>query len=102
MLASRAAYRQDEPGQEAFACLNLCCCATNDPSKFPPLDNGGPQWRLNSAQGCGIRDFHDAGISMDRLTEMEAFATVVDQGGFTDAAKKLGISKSAVSKHVPA
>ena len=39
---------------------------------------------------------------MDRLTEMEAFATVVDQGGFTDAAKKLGISKSAVSKHVSA
>lgn len=37
---------------------------------------------------------------MDRLTEMEAFAAVVDQGGFTDAAKKLGISKSAVSKHV--
>ena len=37
---------------------------------------------------------------MDRLTEMEAFATVVDQGGFTDAAKKIGISKSAVSKHV--
>ena len=27
---------------------------------------------------------------------------VVDQGGFTDAAKKLGISKSAVSKHVSA
>ena len=39
---------------------------------------------------------------MDRLTEMEAFATVVDQGGFTDAARKLGISKSAVSKHVSA
>ena len=37
---------------------------------------------------------------MDRLTEMEAFATVVDQGGFTDAAKKMGISKSAVSRHV--
>ena len=37
---------------------------------------------------------------MDRLTEMEAFATVVDQGGFTDAAKKLGLSKSAISKHV--
>ena len=37
---------------------------------------------------------------MDRMTEMEAFATVVDQGGFTDAAKKMGISKSAVSKHV--
>ncbi len=39
---------------------------------------------------------------MDRLTEMEAFATVVDQGGFTDAAKKMGISKSAVSKHIAA
>lgn len=37
---------------------------------------------------------------MDRLTEMEAFATVVDQGGFTGAARKLGVSKSAVSKHV--
>lgn len=37
---------------------------------------------------------------MDRLTEMEAFASVVDQGGFTDAARKLGLSKSAVSKHV--
>ena len=36
---------------------------------------------------------------MDRLTEMGAFATVVDQGGFTDAARKMGISKSAVSKH---
>lgn len=37
---------------------------------------------------------------MDRLNEMEAFATVVDQGGFTNAAKKMGISKSAVSKYV--
>ncbi|MGB0659274.1 MAG: LysR family transcriptional regulator [Mangrovicoccus sp.] len=37
---------------------------------------------------------------MDRLTEMEAFAAVVDQGGFTGAAKKLGVSKSAISKHV--
>jgi len=37
---------------------------------------------------------------MDRLTEMEAFAMVVDQGGFTDAARKMGISKSAVSKHI--
>lgn len=37
---------------------------------------------------------------MDRLTEMEAFAMVVDQGGFTDAAKKMGVSKSTVSKHV--
>ena len=37
---------------------------------------------------------------MDRLSEMEAFKTVVDQGGFTGAARKLGVSKSAVSKHV--
>lgn len=39
---------------------------------------------------------------MDRLTEMEAFVTVVDQGGFTGASDRLGISKSAVSKHVTA
>jgi DNA-binding transcriptional LysR family regulator len=37
---------------------------------------------------------------MDRLSEMEAFATVVDQGGFTDAARKMGKSKSAISKYV--
>ncbi|MFV0244156.1 MAG: LysR family transcriptional regulator [Qingshengfaniella sp.] len=37
---------------------------------------------------------------MDRMTEMEAFTTVVEQGGFTGAAKRLGVSKSAVSKHV--
>lgn len=39
---------------------------------------------------------------MDRLTEMEAFVQVVDHGGFTDAARKMGLSKSAVSKHVAA
>lgn len=39
---------------------------------------------------------------MDRLTEMEAFVQVVDHGGFTEAARKLGMSKSAVSKHVAA
>ena len=37
---------------------------------------------------------------MDRLSEMEAFVRVVDLGGFTDAARKMGLSKSAVSKHV--
>lgn len=37
---------------------------------------------------------------MDCLTETEAFTTVVDQGGFTVAARKMGISKSAVSKHI--
>lgn len=39
---------------------------------------------------------------MDRLAEMEAFTRVVELGGFTEAAKKLGLSKSAVSKHVAA
>lgn len=39
---------------------------------------------------------------MDRLTEMEAFTRVVELGGFTGAAKKLGLSKSAISKHVAA
>ncbi|OSP54657.1 LysR family transcriptional regulator [Pseudoruegeria sp. SK021] len=39
---------------------------------------------------------------MNKLTEMEAFTSVVDQGGFTGAARFLGVSKSAVSKHVSA
>jgi len=37
---------------------------------------------------------------LDRLSEMEAFVSVVEQGGFTNAASKLRISKSAISKHV--
>lgn len=37
---------------------------------------------------------------MDRLTEMEAFVQVVDHGGFTEAARRMHLSKSAVSKHV--
>ena len=37
---------------------------------------------------------------MDRLSEMEAFVQVVDCGSFTEAARKLGVSKSAVSKSV--
>ncbi|GIX15800.1 MAG: LysR family transcriptional regulator [Paracoccaceae bacterium] len=39
---------------------------------------------------------------MDRLTEMEAFLRVVELGGFTEAARRMGLSKSAVSKHVAA
>jgi len=39
---------------------------------------------------------------MDRLTEMEAFVQVVDHGGFTEAARRMRLSKSAVSKHVSA
>ncbi|SES92070.1 LysR family transcriptional regulator [Oceanicella actignis] len=39
---------------------------------------------------------------MDRLSEMEAFARVVELGGFTEAARRMGVSKSAVSKAVAA
>ena len=39
---------------------------------------------------------------MDRLSEMEAFVNVVDHGGFTGAANRLGVSKSAISKNVAA
>ncbi len=37
---------------------------------------------------------------MARLDEMEVFAEVVDAGGFSAAARSLGLSKSAVSKQV--
>ncbi|MFT7596854.1 MAG: DNA-binding transcriptional LysR family regulator [Paracoccaceae bacterium] len=39
-------------------------------------------------------------VTMSRLTEMKAFATVVKEGGFADAARRMGISKPAVSKHI--
>ncbi|MCU0853575.1 MAG: LysR family transcriptional regulator [Rhodobacteraceae bacterium] len=39
---------------------------------------------------------------MDRLSEMEAFATVIDQGSYTGAARRLGVSKSSISKQVSA
>ncbi len=37
---------------------------------------------------------------MANLVEMEAFTTVVEQGGITVAARQMGLSKSAVSKHI--
>ena len=39
---------------------------------------------------------------MDRLGEMQAFVAVVEQGGFTGAADRLTLSKSAISKQVSA
>ena len=39
---------------------------------------------------------------MDRLSEMQSFISVVDQGGFTDAARAIGVSKSVVSKNISA
>lgn len=39
---------------------------------------------------------------MDRLTGMAVFTAVVDEGGFTAAARRLGLSKSTVSKQVRA
>ena len=37
---------------------------------------------------------------MNRLLEMQIFATVVDAGSFVAAAQTLGVSKAAVSRHV--
>ncbi|MFZ1426688.1 MAG: LysR family transcriptional regulator, partial [Geminicoccaceae bacterium] len=39
---------------------------------------------------------------MDRLQSMAVFVRVAEQGSFSLAARQLGISKSAVSKHVTA
>lgn len=39
---------------------------------------------------------------MDRFTEMEMFVRVIEAGGFTEAAKRAGVSKSAVSKQISA
>ena len=75
-------------------------------ARGPPqhLHNARPKPRLcpnvRSILGPREQRMRERTGQMDRLTEMEAFATVVDQGGFTDAARKMGISKSAVSKHV--
>jgi DNA-binding transcriptional LysR family regulator len=52
------------------------------------------------AQVCGEKGGTRSEENIDRLTEMQAFATVVGQGGFTDAARKMEISKSAISKHI--
>lgn len=38
--------------------------------------------------------------AMDRFTSMEVFARVAEVKGFTEAARRLGLSKSSVSKHV--
>jgi len=37
---------------------------------------------------------------MDRLSAMRTFRTVVETGGFSAAARRLGLSKAAVSKQV--
>jgi len=37
---------------------------------------------------------------MDRLDSMRVFATVVETGSFSDAARRLGMSKALASKHV--
>src|SRR5690242_6631475 len=37
---------------------------------------------------------------MDRLQEIRAFVGVVEAGGFTRAAERLGLSRAAISKHV--
>jgi DNA-binding transcriptional LysR family regulator len=37
---------------------------------------------------------------MDKLAGMEIFTQVVDAGGFSEAARRMGLSRSAVSKHI--
>ena len=37
---------------------------------------------------------------MDRFSEMEMFVRVIEAGGFTEAARRCGVSKSAVSKQI--
>ena len=37
---------------------------------------------------------------MDKLAAMEVFTQVVNAGGFSAAARRMGLSRSAVSKHV--
>jgi DNA-binding transcriptional LysR family regulator len=43
-----------------------------------------------------------SGDSMDRMTSMSTFVKVVEAGGFSAAARKLGISPSMVTAHVQA
>ena len=44
----------------------------------------------------------ETSLSLDTLAGMAVFAHVVDDGGFSAAARRLGLSKSAVSKQVAA
>ena len=37
---------------------------------------------------------------MDRFENARVFATVIEAGGFTAAAERLGLSRAATSKHV--
>ena len=37
---------------------------------------------------------------MDRLTPIRAFLAVADTGSFTGAARKLGVSRSAITGHI--
>ena len=39
---------------------------------------------------------------MDTLTSMEVFTQVVDSGSFSKAARQMGLSPAAASKHVAA
>lgn len=39
---------------------------------------------------------------MDRITQIEAFVAVVEEGGFTKVAAKMGVSKASVSKWIKA
>src|SRR6478672_5874542 len=56
------------------------------------------QWRRSIT--AGIRPGTDAGDTMKNLVGMAIFASVVDAKSFSEAARRLGLSKSMVSKEV--
>lgn len=39
---------------------------------------------------------------MDRMSALEAFVKVAETKSFTEAAERLGLSKSAISRHISA
>src|SRR5690348_1426338 len=57
---------------------------------------------LSAPAGAESRRRSPGGAGMDRLQGMAAFLKVAELGSFSAAARQLGLSKSAVSKHVAA
>jgi DNA-binding transcriptional LysR family regulator len=102
------------PGARASAATTgWMCCGVHGACKLGVAVDRTSNWTVAPntfddlwncvVRNCGCTCAHRLELCLlDRLTEMEAFVRVVELGGFTDAARKLGVSKSAVSKHVSA
>lgn len=58
------------------------------------------KWVKGHVSAEGLEQRATYGINMDRLKDLEVFTAVVNQGSFTDAGRTLGLSKSAISKHI--